>query len=104
MNDMLTLQPDVVNRLASGHDATATSLRAATAAPAGIGATVAETHGPFTSTFNNALSAYEAVCVSAGRALEGVADGLSTNLTRAFAAYADTDQRGAEILDEQIDN
>ncbi|WP_373193224.1 type VII secretion target, partial [Mycobacterium marinum] len=80
------------------------SLRAATAAPAGIGATVAETHGPFTSTFNNALSAYEAVRASAGRALEGVADGLSTNLTRAFAAYADTDQRGAEILDEQIDN
>ncbi|WP_243709964.1 type VII secretion target, partial [Mycobacterium marinum] len=50
------------------------------------------------------LSAYEAVRASAGRALEGVADGLSTNLTRALASYADTDQRGAEILDAQIDN
>ncbi|BEH78614.1 ESX-1 secretion-associated protein [Mycobacterium pseudoshottsii] len=44
MNEILTLQPDVISRLSQGHDATVTGLQAATAAPAGISANVATTH------------------------------------------------------------
>ncbi|AGC64095.1 ESX-1 secretion-associated EspF-like protein [Mycobacterium liflandii 128FXT] len=103
MNEILTLQPDVISRLSQGHDATVTGLQAATAAPAGISANVATTHGTFTSEFNNALSEFEAVRARADQALQGVATGLSKNLNKALTAYVNTDRAGAEILDQQVD-
>ncbi|AGZ50158.1 ESX-1 secretion-associated protein [Mycobacterium kansasii] len=103
MNEILTLRPDVINRLAKGHDATITGLHAATVAPAGISSDVATTHGTFTSEFNNALRAYEAVRAHAGQALQGVAAGLSKSLNKALTAYVNTDLNSAEILGEQID-
>ncbi|MDC8983999.1 ESX-1 secretion-associated protein [Mycobacterium marinum] len=103
MNEILTLQPEVINRLAQGHHATVAGLAAATAAAAGIGADVARTHGTFTSEFNNALSEYEAVRARAGQALQGVATELSNNLKAALTAYVDTDHASAAILDQQVD-
>ncbi|WP_373235199.1 ESX-1 secretion-associated protein [Mycobacterium marinum] len=103
MNEILTLQPEVISRLAQGHQATVAGLANATAAAAGIGADVARTHGTFTSEFNNALSQYEAVRARAGHALQGVATELAGNLNKALTAYVNTDQASAEILDHQVD-
>lgn len=100
VGNVLNVVPSVLRVLSSKQTDCANAFGAATNAVNGISSNVSMTHGSFTSKFNNALRDVETGRSNTGKGIQGVSNGLATNLISAASAYLKADEGLAGIIDK----
>ncbi|AKN18050.1 hypothetical protein MHAE_13550 [Mycobacterium haemophilum DSM 44634] len=99
MTDNLTVQPEHLGALASYHDNAAVGASSGVDAAAGLGESVAITHGSYCSQFNNTLKMYETTRNALGSSLHAAGVDLAKNLRAAARIYLEADETCGKDID-----
>jgi hypothetical protein len=91
-----------VRELAAKQDRAAADIKSATSAPVGVDTSVRHTHGVIAWSTAAAVEAIVHARRSAGAAMEGVSEGMATDLKDAAAAYDRYDDSAGTAIDDQM--
>lgn len=97
MTENLTVQPERLGVLASHHDNAAVDASSGVEAAAGLGESVAITHGPYCSQFNDTLNVYLTAHNALGSSLHTAGVDLAKSLRIARRYIARPTKRGARL-------
>lgn len=99
MTENLTVQPERLGVLASHHDNAAVDASSGVEAAAGLGESVAITHGPYCSQFNDTLNVYLTAHNALGSSLHTAGVDLAKSLRIAAKVYSEADEAWRKAID-----
>jgi hypothetical protein len=98
----LEVTPEYLSKLATTHDAAASTAESAANAAASLTSDVWVSHGVASGASNVAFAKAEFARRGAGEAMKGSSTDLSAKLRAADDAYAGTDEQAGDNLDNQV--
>ncbi|RFD27189.1 ESX-1 secretion-associated protein EspF [Mycobacterium uberis] len=102
MTGMLSVIPSWLQTLGGMQNTIASDVKTATDKVTGISQRVSQTHGSYTSQFNDVLATLETTRSQAGIGVAGVSSSLGSSLLQAAAAYLNTDIFSGQKLDKTV--
>lgn len=99
MTNILKVQPELLDVLASHQHNAAASASSGVAATAGLAESVAISHGSYCKQFNDTLKMYESAHNAFGSSLHAAGIALAKNLRTAARAYLDADETWRQAIE-----
>lgn len=102
MTGILGVIPSWLQTLGGMQNTISGDVKTATGKVTGISQRVSQTHGSYTSQFNDVLATLETTRNQAGTGVAGVSSSLGSSLIQAAAAYLNTDIFGGQTVNKTV--